>query len=48
MERNDIVKALHDINERLEAGWKCDMYGAVELAQEKLNDLINEMEKEDS
>lgn len=48
MDHTEIVNALHYINERLEAGWECDMYGAVELAQEKLNNLIDEMTKENS
>lgn len=41
MDRTELTQALIEINERLEAGWECDIYGAVETAQMKIRALID-------
>lgn len=43
--RAGIMAALVEINKTLEAGWECDMSGAVETAQTKIATLISEIGK---
>jgi hypothetical protein len=46
MDHEYIVKILNKINAGLEAGWECDMSGAVETAQVRLTALIMRIEEE--